>query len=60
MNLLEIHSRKADNGVASLHGFGCGDYNPGDDWRRYRGLLFHASSILDPVKRVNKKTLAFS
>ena len=30
MNLLEIHSQKADNGVASRHGFGCGDFGLGD------------------------------
>lgn len=29
MNLLEIHSQKADNGVASRHGSGCGDFGLG-------------------------------
>lgn len=53
MGLLEIHSHKTDNEVASRHGFGCGDYNPGRDWRLGRGVLFHESIIRYPLTNVN-------
>ena len=57
MNLLEIHSQKTDNGIASRYGFGCGDYNPGNGSSRYRGLLFHESIVRDPLTNVNKKSI---
>lgn len=59
MNLLEIHSQEADNRFAGHCGFGCGDYNPGRDWRLGRGYLFHELIIRDPLTNVNKKSIDF-
>jgi hypothetical protein len=33
-------------------GFGCADFGPGSDWRRYRGFLLHNLIILDPLMNV--------
>ncbi len=51
MGLLEIHSQKTDNEVASRHGFGCGDYTPGNGSSRCRGLLLHDIIIRDPLTK---------
>ena len=37
VNLLEIHSQKADNGVAGHCSFGCGDFGPGRCFNADRG-----------------------
>jgi hypothetical protein len=58
VNLLEIHSRKADNGVAVRYGFGCGEYSPGRDWRLGRGFVLHGYIIRNPLTHVNNKRLA--
>jgi hypothetical protein len=56
--LLANRNLKPDTGVEDSFGFGCTIQDPGSDWRRCRGFLFHASSILDPLKYVNKNLLA--
>ena len=47
-----------DTGIEEPCGFGRAIQNPGSGYNRYRGLFFHTSSILDPLRQVNKKVLA--
>jgi hypothetical protein len=32
-------------GLENLYGFGCADFSPGSDWRRYRGFALHGLSV---------------
>jgi hypothetical protein len=38
---LEFHSPKPDNEIASLFGFGCADYSPGQCFNTDWGFLLH-------------------
>ena len=52
MSLLETHSQKAHNVIASRYGFGCGDYSPDRCFNTDRGFLLHLYIMLDPLMDV--------
>ncbi|MGA8597653.1 MAG: P63C domain-containing protein [Bryobacteraceae bacterium] len=53
MNILEIHSREADNGVAGHCGFGCGDFSPDRCSTTDQGFLLYGYILYLPGKERN-------